>query len=200
MPLPSFSSLSSCPTAVSGFLQRCTASAKIRTTSRDENDERDFWLVVRPRLARRAPPIHAESQFEHTGCIPVHTPKAICRLPKSHMSIRLTNCHAARPLPSPLPWHLPLPKNCDYNCKLALCKKKKKRSPRISQSPPLQIPIQYPTLQPYQVFPHPIPRCKKCSCTFSDSSFPVPQLLGVPKNGHASSNDGFQSLPVADWR
>jgi hypothetical protein len=60
---------------------------------------KDFWLVVRPRLARRAPPIHAESQFEHTGCIPVRTPKPSvgCQNPTCRSGSPIDMLHALCP-------------------------------------------------------------------------------------------------------
>ncbi|PMD22880.1 hypothetical protein NA56DRAFT_77582 [Hyaloscypha hepaticicola] len=132
---------------------------QIRTTSRDET-AKGLLALCTTTFGTPAPPIHAESQFEHTGCLPVHTPKPSvgCQNPTCRSGAPIDMLQALRPRPLPWSWHLALPKNCDYNnCKLALCKKE---SPLVSR---ILHPSKFPSMIPHisaipgPYFPIPLP-------------------------------------------
>ena len=148
----SSSSLTSCPTAISGFFQRCTASARYEPQAGMKR-RKDFGLVVRPRLARRLLQSTPNSIRAHRMPPRSHA-EAIYRLPNPtcRSGSPIDMLHALCPRPC-LGLFLCL-QNCDHNCKLALCK-----CPLVSRN---LHPSKFPSFVPHTsatraIFPHPFP-------------------------------------------
>ncbi len=183
---PSSSSLTSCPTGHIWLLPALHCLRQIRTTSRDETTKGLLGSLYDHVLARRLLQSTPNSIRAHRMPPRSHA-EAIYRLPNP-------TCRSGSPIdmlhalcPCPLPWSLPLP--TELRSQLQACTLQ--MSPRISQSPHTS----YPTLRPPgPYFPIPL------QCFFSDSSFLVLQLLGVPETECFQVTTGFIWGPVADWR
>jgi len=149
------SSLTSCPTAISGFFQHCTASARYEPQAGMKR-RKDFGSLC-DHVWHAGSSNPRRIQFGHTGCFPVHTPKPSvgCQNPTCRSGSPIDMLHALCPRPylSYLGLFLCL-QNCDDNCKLALCKCR-----LVSRN---LHPSKFPSFVPHTsatraIFPHPFP-------------------------------------------